>query len=54
MGWLGIHTAIPGPMQYPVQGQEKGWQFAKGVVEVGYGLTLWRKGKGLGGILGNL
>jgi len=54
MGWLGIHTAIPGPMQYPVKQQEKSWQFAKGVVEIGYGLTLWRKVKGVGEILRNL
>ncbi|KAI1811075.1 ALDH-like protein [Poronia punctata] len=39
-GALGIRTAIPGPVRYPVASQERGWRFTKGVVGVGYGLTL--------------
>ncbi|KAK5626849.1 hypothetical protein RRF57_002564 [Xylaria bambusicola] len=39
-GALGIRTAIPGPARYPVASQERGWRFARGVVGIGYGLTL--------------
>ncbi|KAK3903448.1 hypothetical protein C8A05DRAFT_43319 [Staphylotrichum tortipilum] len=48
-GWLGIRTGIPPPMRYPVMDQERGWRFAKGVVEVGYGMGMARK---VGGVLG--
>ncbi|KAL6806518.1 ALDH-like protein [Trichoderma sp. SZMC 28013] len=36
-GWLGIKTAIPPPVQYPVASQDRSWRFTQGVVEVGYG-----------------
>ncbi|KXX72887.1 Succinate-semialdehyde dehydrogenase [NADP(+)] [Madurella mycetomatis] len=49
MAWLGIRTAIPKPMQYPIPDQERSWRFARGVVEVGYGMGIWRK---LGSVLG--
>ncbi|KHN98826.1 Aldehyde/histidinol dehydrogenase [Metarhizium album ARSEF 1941] len=52
-GWLGIRTGIPPPVQYPVPSQERGWAFAHGVVEVGYGEGP-RKVKGLAKILGNM
>ncbi|KAK3389066.1 Aldehyde/histidinol dehydrogenase [Sordaria brevicollis] len=52
-GWLGIRTAIPRPMQYPVPDQERSWRFARGVVEVGYGMGLGRKVGGVVGILSN-
>ncbi|KAK0633292.1 Aldehyde/histidinol dehydrogenase [Immersiella caudata] len=52
-GWLGVRTAIPRPLQYPVPNQPKSWRFAKGVVEVGYGTTLKRKVGGVLGILRN-
>ncbi|KAL2140633.1 hypothetical protein VTI28DRAFT_3559 [Corynascus sepedonium] len=48
-GWLGVHTAIPGAMRYPVMDQERSTQFARGIVEVGYGMGLARK---IGGVLG--
>ncbi|KAL2122085.1 hypothetical protein VTJ04DRAFT_2540 [Mycothermus thermophilus] len=48
-GWLGIRTSIPPPMRYPVKDQECSWRFARGVVEVGYGIGLLRK---VGGVLG--
>ncbi|KAG6186555.1 hypothetical protein E4U36_000549 [Claviceps purpurea] len=51
--WLGIRTAIPRPVQYPVASQDKGWQFAQGVIEVGYG-GLWTKVKGLRKIVDNM
>lgn len=53
-GWLGIRTAIPPPIQYPVPDQEKSWRFARGVVEIGYGLTIGRKIGGLLGLLKNM
>lgn len=40
LGALGVRTAIPGPVRYPVASQERGWRFTKGVVGVGYALTL--------------
>ncbi|KAK5663207.1 hypothetical protein OQA88_6625 [Cercophora sp. LCS_1] len=52
--WLGIRTAIPKPMQYPVPNQDKSWRFARGVVEIGYGTTLGRKVQGLLGLLKNM
>lgn len=52
-GWLGVRTGIPPPMQYPVKDQRKGWRFAHGVVEVGYGEGPG-KVKGLMGMLGNM
>ncbi|PNY26697.1 aldehyde dehydrogenase-like protein [Tolypocladium capitatum] len=45
-GWLGVRTAIPPPVQYPVPNQQKGWNFTQGVVEVGYGEPV-RKVRGL-------
>ncbi|KAK3393078.1 Aldehyde/histidinol dehydrogenase [Podospora didyma] len=51
--WLGIRTTIPKPMQYPIPSQERSWQFAKGVVTLGYGTTIKRKLEGLIGILKN-
>ncbi|KAK0615780.1 Aldehyde/histidinol dehydrogenase [Bombardia bombarda] len=54
-GWLlGVRTAIPRPMQYPIGEQERSWRFAKGVVDVGYAVTLWGKMKGVLGILKNM
>ncbi|KAK3363523.1 Aldehyde/histidinol dehydrogenase [Lasiosphaeria hispida] len=52
-GWLGVRTAIPRPMQYPIQEQERSWRFAKGIVEVGYGTSAARKAGGVLGILKN-
>ncbi|KAG5951140.1 hypothetical protein E4U53_003700 [Claviceps sorghi] len=52
-GWLGIRTAIPRPVQYPVASQHNAWAFTQGVVELGYGG--WRrKAKGLSKILANM
>lgn len=53
MAWLGIKTAIPPPMQYPVMDQERSWRFARGVVEVGYAPGLVGKVAGVLGILKN-
>lgn len=52
--WAGVKTAIPPPMDVPLSGDkamEKAWQFAQGIVWLGYGR--WRDlGKGLRGVLG--
>ncbi len=53
LGWLGIRTAIPPPVRYPVRDQETGWRFTKGVVEVGYGLSVSRKLTGIMNIIRN-
>ncbi|KAI1125791.1 Aldehyde/histidinol dehydrogenase [Nemania abortiva] len=42
-GFLGVRTAIPAPARYPVADQEKGWRFTRGVVGIGYGITLVEK-----------
>ncbi|KAI2637798.1 ALDH-like protein [Hypomontagnella submonticulosa] len=42
-GWLGVRTAIPPPARYPVGSQERGWRFVRGVVGLGYALTLREK-----------
>jgi acyl-CoA reductase-like NAD-dependent aldehyde dehydrogenase len=52
-GWLGIRTGIPPAIRYPVRSQHRSWQFAKGVVELGYGISTARKGKGLLEIIKN-
>ncbi|KYK59926.1 oxidoreductase [Drechmeria coniospora] len=53
MGWLGIRTAIPPAVQYPVPSQQKGWAFTQGVVEIGYG-GVRRKTRGLARLLKNM
>lgn len=53
MSWLGVKTAIPPPMRYPVPDQERSWRFARGVVELGYGMGVGRKVGGLLGIAKN-
>lgn len=54
MAWLGIRTAIPPPVRYPVQSQEKGWKFTRGVVGVGYAVTLKEKFVALLELLSNM
>ncbi|KAI1351297.1 Aldehyde/histidinol dehydrogenase [Xylaria sp. FL0043] len=53
-GALGIRTAIPGPARYPVASQERGWRFTRGVVGIGYGLTLVDKFWAVVDVLRNL
>lgn len=46
LGWLGVRTAIPAPVRYPVASQQRAWNFTQGVVELGYG-SLRKKVRGL-------
>ncbi|KAL7920828.1 Aldehyde/histidinol dehydrogenase [Trichoderma austrokoningii] len=52
-GWLGIKTAIPPPVQYPIASQDRSWRFTQGVVEVGYGASA-TKVAGVAKILKNM
>lgn len=52
LAWVGVHTAIPPPLRYPVPSQQSAWAFAHGVVELGYGEPL-RKLRGLMRIVRN-
>ncbi|KAK6586534.1 hypothetical protein PZA11_001591 [Diplocarpon coronariae] len=45
--WAGIKTAIPSQIHYPIPDTMKGYEFTRAVVEVGYGVGLWEKIKGL-------
>lgn len=56
---LGIQTSIPPRLDYQMQHQDpaakaKAWQFVKGIIEVGYGMSLLDQLKGVGKILRNL
>ncbi|KAI1111860.1 Aldehyde/histidinol dehydrogenase [Nemania sp. NC0429] len=51
---LGVRTAIPAPARYPVPSQERGWRFTRGVVGLGYGITLGDKVSALMDLLRNL
>jgi acyl-CoA reductase-like NAD-dependent aldehyde dehydrogenase len=47
-----IKTAIPGPLQLPIKSESVGWEMCKGILEIGYGETLWRKIRGIGRMIG--
>ncbi|KAF2135266.1 uncharacterized protein K452DRAFT_281793 [Aplosporella prunicola CBS 121167] len=49
-GW--IETGIPPELQLPVRNAKRAWEVACGVVELGYGLGLGQKTKGLRRIVG--
>ncbi|KAI5861095.1 ALDH-like protein [Durotheca rogersii] len=53
LGWLGVRTAIPPPARYPVPSQASGWRFTRGVVGLGYALTLREKLRALVDIVRN-
>ncbi|EFW99381.1 oxidoreductase [Grosmannia clavigera kw1407] len=46
-GWLGLRTALPPVVQYPVPSQRRAWAFVQGLVDFGYGQTIGRKVNGL-------
>ncbi|KAI1764390.1 ALDH-like protein [Hypoxylon sp. FL1150] len=54
LAWLGVRTAIPPPVRYPVRGQERGWRFTRGVVGLGYAITVREKLGALLDILRNM
>lgn len=54
LAWLGVRTAIPPPVRYPVRSQERGWRFTKGVVGLGYAITVREKLGALVDILRNM
>lgn len=51
--FMGIRTAIPPPVQYPVKNQKDSWKFTQGVVELGYG-DMKTKVEGLKKIMKNM
>lgn len=51
--FLGIRTAIPKQIRYPIPDTGKGYNFCKSVVEIGYGMGLTGRLKGLKGIWRN-
>lgn len=51
--WLGISTAIPPGVRYPIQNTSRGFAFTGGVVELGYGMGLWDKLIGLIKLISN-
>ncbi|KAI0602705.1 Aldehyde/histidinol dehydrogenase [Biscogniauxia sp. FL1348] len=53
LAWLGVRTAIPPPVRYPVPSQDRGWRFTSAVVGVGYAITLAEKGRALVELLRN-
>ena len=56
-GWvarrLGVRTRIPGVLRYPVEAG-RGWEVCCGIVGLGYGLSVWERGRGLMRLLGGL
>jgi len=53
LGWMGIRTAIPAQVAYPIPDTWKGFQFVCSIVEMGYG-SLMEKGRGLRRMLKSL
>ena len=48
--WMGVQTAIPGEIQYPIKDTVRGFKFTTWVVDIGYGLGFlgpWRGIKGM-------
>ncbi|KAI1099298.1 ALDH-like protein [Jackrogersella minutella] len=54
LAWLGIRTAIPPPVQYPVADQQTSWRFTRGVVGIGYAIAVREKLEALVDILRNM
>lgn len=52
--WLGVRTAIPPPVRYPVRDQGRGWRFTRGVVGLGYAVTVREKLGALVDVLRNM
>ena len=50
-GW--IETSIPPVLDYPIQKMQGGWEFCRGLIELGYDWTLWGRAKGLARVVVN-
>ena len=51
--WPLISTSIPPALDYPINKGQRAWEFAKGIVEVGYAEGVGRRVKAVGRILRN-
>jgi acyl-CoA reductase-like NAD-dependent aldehyde dehydrogenase len=45
--WMGMRTRIPALLQYPIPDGRAAWEMCMGIVELGYGIGLKEKVKGL-------
>lgn len=45
--WMGMRTRIPALLQYPIPDGRAAWEMCMGIVELGYGIGLREKVKGL-------
>lgn len=52
-GWMGINTAIPPGLRYPIRDTRKGLGFVTAIIELGYAPRLWAKVKALGNLIRN-
>lgn len=50
--WQLARTTIPKPLVYPIASAKRGWEVCSGVVELGYGLSIWQRAGGLRKIIG--
>ncbi len=48
-----VGTSIPPALDYPIKGARRAWEVCRGVVELGYGIGVWRRVRGLGRIVVN-
>ena len=48
-----IGTSIPSALDYPIKSAKRAWGTCKGVVELGYGIGLWVRAKGLMEVMRN-
>ncbi|KAH6679434.1 putative aldehyde dehydrogenase-like protein C21C3 [Halenospora varia] len=52
-GWLGVKTAIPPRIQYPIPDTTKGFEFTKAIIEIGYGVGAKDRWAGIKRIIKN-
>lgn len=48
-----ISTSIPPALDYPIEGARRAWEVCRGVVELGYGIGLFRRAGGLWRVVKN-
>ncbi|CAG8977235.1 hypothetical protein HYALB_00007931 [Hymenoscyphus albidus] len=54
LGWAGIKTAIPAQIRYPIPDTIKGFGFVRAIVEIGYGMGIGGRIRGVKNILKNM